>query len=333
MRYISAICLTAALSFASFGVYAQGDSDPGLTKVGAMRNTSALMINEFDYENQRAHLSFSHTFAKGERDAKLNISSLDARIPMFGMFSGGYFDVQVPIVSISGELGKTWGLGDVNFAYTHMFLGKEDWAIQGTGGLKIGMGTANLLDGKTRPLPMSYQPGQGSTDFMVGGSVTWKKYVTAAAGYQQAFVRYNENDFFAANALNDTIYSRNVYPIARKLHRFGDVMLRLEGHYYTDRAGVTIGAVGLYHVKNDLYEDRNTGNWYEITGSKGFTLNMVGNGFVRFGRHGEYKLDLTVAAPFPNSRRDVIADGTAKEWYVSPRFTFFLGSKKGSLMF
>lgn len=331
MRHISAVCLLVALSLVSFSAFAQGDSDPGFTTVGAMRNASSLRINEFDYENQRAHFSLSHAFAKGYRDVRINTSQLDVRLPFFGAFSGGYFDVQVPITSKNGELGGAWGVGDVNATYTHMFLGIEDWTIQGTAGLQFSMSTANNTDAIARPLPMTYQPGKGSTDVIVGGSATWKQYLTVAAGFQMPFFRYNDNNFSATNKANDTLYSSDAYHITRYLYRQGDVMLRFEGHYYNDRGGITAGAVGIYHLKDDLYQDRNTGLWYEIDGTQGLTVNVMGNAFVRFGRHGEYKFDVTASTPV--LRRDVIADGTAKLWFIMPRFTFFFNSKKGQLMF
>lgn len=331
MRNISAVCLSMAMVFGSYCVNAQGDSDPGLASTGAMRTTSAIMINQFEYENQRPSLSLSHEFAKGERDARLNISKLATRLPLKGVFSGGYFDVQLPIVSVSGELAKTWGIGDITATYNHMFLGVENWTIQGTAGFKWGMTTADVTDGSVRPLPMSYQTGTGSTDFIIGGSATWLQYLTVAAGYQMPFFRYNENSYYGVNNINDTNYSRGVYPVARKLYRQGDAMLRVEGHYITERVGITGGILGMYHVLNDLYQDRNTELWHEIEGSQGFTINAVGNAYYRFGRHGEFKFDLTAAAPLV--RRDVIPDGTAKEWSFIPRLTFFFNSKTGSPMF
>lgn len=332
MRYISAICLSVALSVGTLTTMAQGEGDPGVASTGAMRSGSALKINKYDYENQRAHFSLGHTFAKGERDIKLNISQAEVRVPIFGSYSGGYFDVKLPIFAASGELGSTWGLGDLSVSYTHMFLGLDDWTIQGTAGALLGMGTANATDGSARPLPMPYQASRGSTDFFGGGSITYKQYVTFAAGYQQPFYRYNENDFYAAHQTNDTFYSGNAYTISRKLYRQGDVMLRLEGHYITERAGITGGFVGIYHVRDDMYQDRNTGLWHEVPGSQGGTLNLTGNAFVRFGRHGEYKLDVTGATPII-ARRDVYVSGLNRQWMLMPRFTFFFNSKKGPLMF
>lgn len=331
MRHISAACLVLALGFTTTA-FAQGEADPGFASTGSMRSTSALKIDDEDYENQRAHFSVGHNFAKGERDMRLNISQLEARLPLFGMYSGGYFDVKVPIFAAGGELANTWGLGDVSFSYTHMFTGLEDWTIQATGGVLLGMGTANITDGKPRPLPMAYQASRGSTDVMVGGSITWKKWVSAAVGYQQPVFRYNENDYFAANQVNDTIYSSQAYAVARKLYRQGDVMMRLEGHWIpSQRVGFTAGAFGIYHLKDDLYQDRNTGLWHEIDGTQGLTVNLTANAYIRFGRYGQIKFDLSGSTPVV--RREVYSSGLYRQWMISPRFTYFFNSKTGSLMF
>lgn len=331
MRYISSLCLFAVVSCMAFSAYAQGESDPGFTTTGVMRTGSALFIQD-ELENFRPSLTLSQTFAKGDQDTRLYISKAQARIPLSGSFSSGYFDISLPVYVATGTLSRTWGLGDITATYSHMFLGVEDWTIQGTAGLKLGMGTANVTDGQTRPLPMVYQPSSGTTDVIAGGSVTWKKYITAAVGFQMPFYRYNENDYFAAYKINDTVYSNDDYQIARKLYRQGDVMLRLEGHLYADRGGITAGAVGIYHLKDDLYEDRNTGLWYEIPGSQGLTVNLTGNAFYRFGRYGEYKLDFTAA--FPVVSRDVIPDGSVRQWIMMPGFTYFFKSKfQGNLMF
>ena len=321
MRYLSAFCLTVALSTAISGsVFAQGDSDPGMSTVGAMRNNAALMIGEEEYENQRWHIGIANTFAKGDRAIKLNTPQIEARIPFFGLVSGGYFDIKLPIQSASGDLWNSWGVGDLNVAYTHMFLGIEDWTIQATGGVKVGMTTADFTDGKTRSLPMAYQSGLGSTDFMVGVSATWKNYVTVSAGYQQPISRFNENGYYGSFAVNDTFYSNSEYVVSSKLHRQGDIMLRVEGHYGGKIMGVSGGVLAFRHLGNDLYTDRD-GLLREIEGSNGTTVNLNGNVYFRFGRYGSYKLDLTGAVPIVN--RDVTPDGLGRKWMLMPRLTYF----------
>lgn len=323
MRYLQAFCLSVAVAMSSvYTVSAQGESDPGFTTIGAMRSGSAAIVTEDEYEFQRAHFSLGHTFSRGEKDVILNIPQLEVRVPMQDY---GYFDVKVPLVSATGQLAHKWGMGDLYFAYTQVLKADpESWTVQATGGLMVGMSVANTTDGGTRPLPMAYQSNLGSTDFLAGVNATWKEYLSISAGYQQAFMRYNGNDYIRSSYYNDPVYSNSDYTIARHLYRFGDAMMRVEGRFATNRAGFSAGPLAIYHVRNDLYEDR-TGKWIEINGSQGLTLSGVGNVFYRFGRYGSFKLDVTGTLPF--IQRDVRPDGLERQWAIMPRFTFFFNQE------
>lgn len=331
MRYISAICLSLAITMAgSVNVMAQGDSDPGMSTLGALRNSPALMIGDEDNENMRGHFSLGHTFAKGERDIVLNIPQVEARIPLMGWNTAGYFDVKLPIYSAKGELWDAWGVGDLSVSYTHMFPGIKDWLIQTTLGTKIGLTTADLNDGQTRSLPMSYQNSLGSTDVILGVSATWLQYFTAAVGYQQPVYRYNENGYQASDPVNDLSYSRDEYTVASKLYRQGDLMARLEGHYGGKRAGISGGGLAFYHLANDLYTDR-AGYVREINGSSGLTVNIQGNVYIRLGRYGSYKFDISGSVPVVE--RDIKPDGLGRSWMLMPRFTYFFANNNTAILF
>lgn len=186
------------------------------------------------------------------------------------------------------------------------------------------IGNSTIEDGKGRPLPMAYQSSLGTTDVVIGANVMWKKYLTISAGYQQPIIRYTENDYLRLSPANELAYSTADYPFSRKLYRNGDAMLRVEGHYSGQRAGISAGPLAMYHVRNDLYQDE-TGRWRELVGSEGLTLNMVANGYVRWGRLGEWKLDVTAAAPVV--MRDIAPDGLTRRWMVTPRLTYFFGQQ------
>lgn len=324
MRFLSAVCFSVAISVAgTTSVKAQGESDPGISAVGALRSGSSLAFTDYEYEYQKTSFSVANTFAKGERDTKLNIPSLQIHAPLN---ETGYFDLRLPIHAATGELAHIWGLGDLYVTYTHVIKPEynEEWQFQLTGGAMFGMGTANHTDGKSRALPMVYQSNLGSTDVILGANATWRNYVTFAVGYQQPIFRYNENEYDRSSIVNDTVYSHNSYQLARKLYRQGDIMFRLEGHYGTSRIGVSGGPLVFYHLRNDLMTDR-TGSVLEIQGSKGFTLNLGADIYLRLGRRGEAKLDL--AGVVPMVHRDATPDGLSRQWLLTPRFTWFFGQE------
>lgn len=324
MRYISAIGLSLAVCFAFTNtVKAQGDSDPGFTNFGAMRMGTSTQVSEEEYEYQKTHFSLSHSFTEGEQNVKIMNPALEIRVPMKDM---GYFDIRLPYHIASGDLGKVWGVGDLMFGYTHVLHEMEsDWILQVSAAGSFGMGTSNFTKNATRPLPMVYQSNLGSTDAIVGASISWKQYLTVGAGYQQPIFRYNENDYDRLGVTNDPEYSNSSYQVARKLYRNGDLMFRIEGRYNGQRAGVSASPVVLYHLANDLYTDRGGLN-REIKGSKGVTLNLSGNVYVRLGRYASYKLDVTGGLPLVT--RDVVPDGLTRKWFVSPRFTYFFNQQR-----
>lgn len=318
IKKVSFLGLTLAMSLGAATVsHAQGDSDPGLSTIGAMRSASAVMIDDEIFENEKAQVSLGHTFSEGERGIKLNIPQLEVRLPIA---ETGYFHVKLPYYAADGELAHVGGLGNLTVAYTHYLSNPDAVTWQFTGGFDIGTGSATITDGSSRALPMAYQSSRGSTDAIVGVSMHWKKYLNVSAGYQQPIINYNENNYNRFSVDNDLAYSTADYPLSRKLYRNGDVMMRVEGQYYGNRAGIAAGPLAFYHLRNDLYQDINN-KYRELDGSQGFTLNIAGSAFVRFGRYGEWKFDVTGAVPL--IQRDLAPDGLRREWMVMPRLTFF----------
>jgi hypothetical protein len=316
IKKVSFLGLTLAMSLGTAVVsHAQGDSDPGLSTIGAMRTGSAIMIDGEIYENEKSQISVGHTFSEGERGIKLNIPQLELRL---AASETDYFHVKLPYYAAKGELATTGGLGNLTVAYTHVLPNPDAVTWQFTGGVDIGTGSATVVDGSSRALPMAYQASRGTTDVIVGVGMQWKKYLNVSAGYQQPIIQYNENNYNRFSVDNDLAYSTANYPISRKLYRNGDVMMRIEGQYYGNRAGIAAGPLAFYHLRNDLYQDVNN-KYRELDGSQGFTLNVAGSAFVRFGRYGEWKFDVTGA--YPLVQRDLAPDGLKREWMVMPRLT------------
>jgi len=322
MKYLSIACLTAAVSLGAFATAkAQGESDPGMGNMGLLRTASNIYIDEDVYENNKTQLNISHTFGKGDRDAIINIPRATLRVHAADF---GYFEAQLPIYTVQGDVANVYGLGDLSLSYTHMLPDVEGFTYQFMGGLKIGMGTAALADGKSRPLPMVYQSNSGTSDFVVGASITWKKYLTLAVGYQQPFVQYNQNQYRGLTVTNEAVYSNKDYPFTRNYYRNGDLMLRLEGQISSKRIGISAGPLVFYHLRNDLYEDINN-KFREIDGSEGMTVNLAGNVFYRLGRYGSWKIDVSGGVPVVN--RDVLPDGSARQWVITPGITYFFNQE------
>lgn len=320
MRYLPLLAL-ALSSVISTGVKAQGDSDPGFTMIGAMRPNSDLVFKSDEYENDKAQFSLGDGFAKGERNINLNLPEFGIRLPLEDV---GYFDIRTSLKATNGELAKQVGWSDVLASFTYKMMNETypDWSYQFTGGFMLGMGTADRTDGPGRPLPMAYQTNLGTTDLVLGASAKWKQYLTFAVGYQQPIYQHNSNGYFRSSTRNELIYSSSQYPISRRLYRNGDIMLRIEGYYGGDRAGISGGPLFIYHLRDDLYSDKfNNDAWVSIKGSQGMTLNLTADAFVRFGRYGTYKFDVMAAAPV--ATRTIAPEGLSRQWLIIPKLTIF----------
>lgn len=326
MKLFSRFGLTAAALFMSWGSMAQGDSDPGMSTVGALRSGSVQPMGQYLYESEKTQLTVSHAMANGERGVVIQNPRLGMRIPLL---SDGYLDLRMEMQAVYGELADIAGLGDLMVAYTYRIPPVETpltW--QFTGGFKLATGNATLTDGKNRPLPMAYQPSWGTTDLILGVNMWVQRYFSVALGYQQPIINYNDNLYTGFSADNEILYSDRDYPLSKRLYRFGDLMLRAEGHYSGDRAGISAGPLLFYHLGDDLYEYVD-GRTYAHEGSKGFSLNVSGNAFVRFGRYGSWKLELSGGLPL--FARDVHPDGSMRSWILIPGISYFFNQE--SVMF
>jgi hypothetical protein len=319
MKHLSAFCLSVAMSLGVLNAGAQGSADPGLSAICGLRSAAGLAFDAENFENDRLELNLGHTFAKGDRDVVINMPFAAVRIPLH---ERGYLDTRLPYYAARGELAKIGGIGDFTVAYTHWLPYADGFSWQFTGGLEIGLTDASLTDGKGRGLPMVYQPGQGSTDLILGVSAQYKDHVSFALGYQQPIIRYNGNDYLRSSPINELGYSNAHYPLSRQLYRNGDLMARVEGHLTGVRAGISGGPLVFYHLKNDLYVDINN-KYRESFESNGFTMNLAGSAFYRMGRYGQWKLSMYGA--FPVVERDFSPDGTKRQWVLMPSISYFFG--------
>lgn len=88
----------------------------------------------------------------------------------------------VPYVYTNGDLGCMSGIGDIKLAAGFTGTLSDESAIKLIAGVKLATGEA---DGKRygRSLPMVYQPGLGTSDFMIGASLRYNTW-TFGTGLQ-----------------------------------------------------------------------------------------------------------------------------------------------------
>ncbi len=301
-KLVLALCVFSGVGMTQ--VKAQGESDPGLTTLGALQN------GQGKHDVEKSAVALAIPVGMGENDAMIYSPQLEIKMAN----EKGYFEFKLPYHYIAGDLAKNFGIGDLTATYTMPIKMKsKSMTMQGTAGFRFGMGSASD-DDKGQPLPMAYQTSLGTTDVIVGVGAKVGKYLNLALGVQQPVLQYNTNNYSRAK-LGD---ADTTFFASRKLKRAGDVMLRVEGQYDLKNMGFNAGPLLMYHIMDDKMKMVN-GTDSTLTGSAGMTLNVTAGWYYKTSK---WRLDLS--AGIPVIQRDYRPDGLTRSFVVCPRFTLFL---------
>jgi hypothetical protein len=186
--------------------------------------------------------------------------------------------VKVPYQAINGNFGSTSGLGDFSLCLTRNLYSSEKFDISASVGGKIPSNKSNLRSEENGLMfPMYYQTSLGTYDAIAGISFINKKWLFAT-GIQHPF-NQNEN-VFTWDAWIPVYEGGEDYvrdnPLAYKLKRGTDVMLRAERNFRYARFNFTIGVLPIFRVTKDEITDVNTDQRIKLDGTTGMALSGIG---------------------------------------------------------
>jgi len=293
---------------------AQGCADAGFCTAGILKTASASSGATKGF----ADIGVSGATGYGEQGTIIFIPQLELRR---NLTAAGIAEIKASYYLASGSLGTSSGLGDIILTYTQeVDKQKEDWDISTTIGGRFSTGTADRNDGNGLPLPMPYQPNLGTTDLIAGLKVRHKTRFGITVGLQQPVLHYNNNGYYSKpDSGIDGSY--HTYFSSRKLHRSGDVLLRIEYGKTWKQSGVTASTLFIHHLENDRITAP-TGETLEVSGSKGLTLNVTLDYYTNFRN---WRLEAVVGAPIVV--RQYRPDGLTRSLVITPRITYFLFKK------
>lgn len=292
--------LSLALIIPLSNSFAQGCSDAGFCTIGAMKAGSG---------NNNNSIGLSLGVNAGEEGTSIYIPQLEFTK---ALGKKGYIEANIPFVIASGELGDNAAVGDFILTYTRQISHKKHITINGTIGTRISTGNADATDNGIA-LPMPYQANLGTTDLILGINAKWQKYISAAVGYQQPVIQYNNNNYLPSSLSGNATGN---YFASRQLERKGDILLRLQGHLLLKNAGVSAGPLFIYHLGEDVITLYN-GSELSLTGSDGLTLNITANAYYQFKR---WRADISLGTPaIVRSSRP---DGLTRAFTLVPRITY-----------
>jgi len=283
MNKLFALLLPLCPLFMATPSMAQGCSDAGMCSLSAFQQAGP------DTAAHPNTLRMGAAFGL----ADYNIVVLNSQIEYSRKWNSRFStDLRLSHLShFENYFGPVHGLGDLfllgNFEATNR--------LRTSLGMKIPLTDGDRRNQSGRAMPMDLQSSLGTYDLIAGiGYRVWKLDLFLA--WQQPLTQ-NGNSYFHPCPIfpDDLCFSNPPYPSTNGFRRAGDLMLRMALPWQTSaRWTFTPGLLGIYHLANDSYLDRD-GIRHDFEGSQGLTLNV--NLFVDYALKSRGSIGLQLGAP------------------------------------
>ena len=290
-------------------IFSQGCNDAGLCSMGDLDGQGLTRGNK--YQTQ-----LSYFFALGEKESLINTIQFEQRF-MFLKDRAQLF-LQLPFTYVYGNLGQTYGVGDISIGFNYTYVRKKDFTASFLLAAKLPPNDANkTIDDKGAP--MVYQSSLGVYSYALGANFFYKKW-QLGMGYLKP-LGSNRNYFYHSEwpENEDALEYTQMHDLARG----DDGMLRLSRFFYTKKNRYNVGLLALYRIQKDIIsqgDDR-----IALDGSEGLTLN-INFGYQKVLKN-EDAITVTVAAPIIT--RKVRVDGLTSTFVIM--FTYAFGKKKDDI--
>lgn len=295
----------------SYFTYSQGCSDAGFCTMGAMR-PSQVYTKKINFKLRALELNQYRGTTK--LSPIINVTTLDFT---FGITEKTSFQVKLPYQWVNGNLGKTSGIGDISYSFTHNIKAEENYQINATLGGKIPSGKSDIegdekleftTDGQPHDLPMYYQVSLGTWDIVAGAAFINKKWMFAT-GIQIPVAHNNQNDFkyeeWTGYPSQENYLLR--HDLANDLKRGTDVMLRAERAFHFSKWDIRLGILPIFRITKD--EIRVNGERVKLDGTTGMALS----GILGVAYHFNVYHTAKILIGHKLTDRDVNPDGLTRE--------------------
>ncbi len=294
------------LIIVGLNLYSQGCNDAGLCSMGDLDGKGLSDGNKYN-------TLLSYTFGLGENQALINTIQFEQRF-MFWENRGQIF-LQLPFHYIYGDLGQTYGIGDISLGFNYTYLKKKELSASFLIAFKLPPNDANkTID--DNGAPMVYQTSLGTYDLALGANIFYRKW-QLGLGYLKP-LGSNKNYFYYYEWPDNE--DALEYTEMSDLARGDDGMLRINRFFYTKKNRYNVGLLALYRIQKDKVTQH--GERVALENSDGLTLN------INLGYQKELKNKdvMTISFAAPLITREVRVDGLTRTFVVM--FTYAFGSKK-----
>lgn len=305
MKTIRSI-FVALLILTGTQAYSQGCNDAGLCSMGALDGQGLSTGNKYNTQ-------LSYYFGLGEKQALVNTIQFEQRFVL--LKDRGHIFIQLPFHYINGNLGQTYGVGDISVGFNYTYLQKKDLNASFLVAAKLPPNESNkTIDG--RGAPMVYQTSLGTYALAVGANFLYKKW-QLGLGYLKPFGS-NKNYFYHSEWPDNA--DALEYAQMQDLGRGDDAMIRINRFFYTKKSRFNAGLLALYRMQKDKITQN--GERIALENSDGLTLN-INLGYQKVLKNDD-AITLSIAAPLIT--REVRVDGLTRTFVLM--FTYAFGSKE-----
>ncbi len=291
-------------------VRAQGCSDAGVCSIGS----SHSLADDSTSIDEPAITSVSLTTSFGMGEEGVTIFQVIPELNI-GITKKLALQARIPFLAINGNLADVTGVGDVMMGLSFIANKKTTTNTVIYGGLKIPLSDANGKE-KNLSLPMPYQVGIGTLDFVGGISHTFYDLQTTI-GYQHVLDNGNKNEFTRNLWKEDKDAQR--YFESNGLMRGNDASLKFEYNLRINNVTLAPGILAIYRINKDQILDSNRVH-RAINGSDGITLNITTEVLYAVGKKSKMRFQLG----FPIIVREVRADGLTRSLVLNLGYYFNL---------
>jgi len=285
---LSISLISLLLSLGSLVVFSQGSGDAGLQSSGEMDSRS-------DASDTPTRIYFLERAGIGNENTVCLTSEVQFDWNIWGGINIWF---ALPYQYNMGGLATVHGVGDLRVSLSHTLAEAGEFVVKISFGGVIPSGDAGKeVEGK--PLPMVYQPSQGSASFLVS-SIFYYRLWSLSAGYQRP-VSGNGSNF--THLAWDNSEDIKKYPESPGLLSGDDLVFRVRKDIKRPKARYSISLLPSFRLNEDRILQG--GRLVPVENTSGFSMNVNAGIELMLGNNGYFHF----LAGVPVFERDHYPDG------------------------
>jgi len=232
-------------------------------------------------------MGITYVFGASGKDSTLTVHTVRLE-GSYRILDNSSLQIALPLSSQSGPAGNASGVGDITLLWNQTVFHADESTVRVQGGVKLPTGAVNAGN-----LSQTYQSGLGTTDFLFGGSFSFRE-ITLAAAYQLTTGRSANN--------------------VTRLRRGDDVMVRAGYSAAVEQWSASGEVLAIKRIQeSNVLQSTQPETFANVPNSNQLQVNLV----VRLGYTLDDEYFINAEAAVALLKRDTNLDGLKRAFTVS----------------